>query len=156
MNRAKWKLAGYIPIAQHAWICFQSNIHSEFFCVSKVWLLDSYSVTASWLLLRPGSGSSSPTSAASHMHCLMVHFSLTVVSCPYIRWWYDQTCIPLPILLTSPGKFPTTWCPSGTLHNKPCHWLHWILHCLPGWALSLLAHLFLFPHLLSLSWSLAL
>lgn len=47
MNRTKWKLAGYIPIAQHAWICFQSNIHFEFFCVSEVWLLDSYSVTAS-------------------------------------------------------------------------------------------------------------
>ena len=23
--------------------------------------------------------------------------------------------------------------------NKPCHWLHWRMHCLPGWALSPLA-----------------
>lgn len=44
----------------------------------------------------------------------------------------------------------------STFLNKTYHWSHWKIHCLPAWVLFSLACFLSFPHLPSLSWSLAL
>lgn len=77
MNRAKWKLSGRIPIAQHAWIYFLSNVYSEF-SVSKVCLLYSYSITAFHLLWRHCDILPSPTFTTSWLtfHWLLLHLQV--------------------------------------------------------------------------------
>lgn len=69
MNRAKWKLAGFIPISQHALICFQSNLHSEFSVFLKLayWIA---MVSLLFLVSKALQGSSSPASTTSHLHHL--------------------------------------------------------------------------------------
>lgn len=113
MNRAKWKLAGCIPISQHAWIWFQSNLHSEFSVFLKFvyWI-----VMVSLLLLYFQAAAQLILICLPHLpHALSRgSLSLTANACHYVCWWNNQTCIPLPILPTMLGKFPTRSCPSDT------------------------------------------
>jgi len=113
-------------------------------CIITVLLLFTYSegtVTSHLHLPLPPLDSLFPDCSYLPLHLL--------VRWPNLHAFAHSTC-KIPHLMMSFRHLLSTFL------NKPFHWSHWKIHCLLGWALFSLACFLLFPHLPSLSWSLAL